>query len=71
MNPYWLLGGKTHALGGFNDLISIHLSLQNAVNAALNLVQSKRIKWWHIAEVSSGIIVMQSETKPYGANKCC
>ena len=66
MNWHWLFGGQQYyASGGVNDLLGIYSSLDAAKAAAAEAMQSERIEWWHIVDASSGVMVMQSECKPY------
>ena len=63
---HWLFGGEQYyASGGVNDLLGIYPSLDAAKAAATEAMQSERIEWWHIVDASSGVMVMQSECKPY------
>ena len=64
---HWLFGSmKQYPSGGIHDLIGIYSTLEAAKTAATEAIQSERIEWWHIVDARSGVVVMQSECKPYG-----
>lgn len=64
---HWLFGGEVYyPSGGINDLIGIYPTLDAAKAAATEAEQSERVEWWQIVAARSGIVVMRSETKPYG-----
>ena len=66
MNWHWLFGGEQfYASGGMNDLLGMYPTLDAAKAAATEAMQSEKIEWWHIADARSGVVVMQSECKPY------
>lgn len=64
---HWLFGGEVYyASGGMNDLIGMYPTLVAAKAAATEAVQSERVEWWQIVDARSGVVVLRSETKPYG-----
>jgi len=65
---HWLFGGQQYyASGGMNDLVGIYPTLDAAKAAAAEAMQSGQIEWWHIvAARSAGVVVLRSETQPYG-----
>ena len=63
---YWLFcGWHQRAMGGIYDLIARYPTREAALAAAEAAETRLRVKWWHIADARSGVVVMQSECKPY------
>ena len=64
---YWLFcGWHQRAMGGIYDLMARYPTREAALAAAEEAETRLRVKWWHVVDARSGIVVLRSECKPYG-----
>lgn len=67
-----LLGGEDYyAAGGFNDFISSHDTLEDALKEARRLEGERKIdsvEWWHVWDCSTNSVVAKSDHQAYGAS---
>lgn len=58
-------GGEYYACGGFNDFISSHDTLEEALLVA----REGRHEWWHVWDCGTNSIVGQSNNQAHGASE--
>lgn len=54
---YLVFGGETYyARGGAHDLLAVYEYFEQAKEFAINLVDTYRVDWFHIANAEGGIV---------------
>lgn len=66
MKRYWVFGGEQYyADGGMYDFRQSFETLEQAEQHATELYANEAIEWWHVFDSVDGVIVAESESKPY------